>query len=328
MSSNIRTTNSHNNETGEEIESSEYDKYININCEQHGTLIKICVVLATTLIIATISGLFLITHIPLNPPDTKHTFSSNTHRTSGFSGKNVSNKTSGLIETPSIENYKNFLDESDCCKFLYVENIRGDFSFQGSIQGIYRLKSKFNGRELYKGDRFDSNIAWTKGSWAIGANPNTRENWILFTSVCSAFCIEECSSKDWKGLDINLYCYRNLSHDVNPCSGYRPLRIAGSGFGEISFPNKYRNPSSYEIRMCEWRISGRFGYIMKITILALNLNKQNLFIMDGEDASAPVIGGFHASNDAIVEPMFSSGLTFGINESKYIDYTCMASQAR
>ena len=314
MSSNIRTTNSHNNETGEEIESSEYDKYININCEQHGTLIKICVVLATTLIIATISLLFLITHIPLNPSDTKDTFSSNTHKTSGFSEKNVNNKTSGLIETTSIEKYKTFLDEGDCCKFLYVDNNREDFGFQG----IYRLKSKFNGRELYKSDRFDSNIAWTKESWAIGGNPNTRENWVLYTSVCSAFCIEECSSKDWKGLDINVYCYRNLSYDVNPCSDDRPLRIAGSGFGQISFPNNYRNPSSYEFRMCEWRISGRFGYIIKITILELNLNKQNLFIIDGEDASAPVIGGFHASNDAIVEPMFSSGLTFGINESKYI----------
>ena len=318
MSSNIKTTNSHRNETGEEVESSEYDKYTNINCEQHGTLIKICVILATTLIIATISVLLIITHIPLNPSDTKDTFRINTHKTSGFSGKNIDNKTSGLKEATSIENYKTFLDESDCCEFLYVDYITEDVGFQSSIQGIYRLKSKFNGRELYKSDRFDSNIAWTKESWAIGANPNTRENWVLFTSVCSAFCIEECSSNDWKGLDINVNCYRNLSHDVNPCSGYRPLRIAGSGFGQISFPNNYRNPSSYEFRMCEWRVSGRFGYIIKITILELNLNKQNLFLIDGEDASAPVIGGFHASNDAIVEPMFSSGLTFGINESKYI----------
>ena len=89
---NIKTTNSHRNETGEEVEGSEYDKYTNINCEQHGTLIKICVVLATTLIIATISLLFLITHMPLNPSHTKDTFSSNTHKTSGFSGENVNNK--------------------------------------------------------------------------------------------------------------------------------------------------------------------------------------------------------------------------------------------
>ena len=314
MFSNIRTTNSHSNEPGEEIESSQYDKYININCEQHGTLIKICVVLATTLIIATISLLFLITHIPLNPSDTKDTFRINTHKTSGFSGKNIDNKTSGLKEATSIENYKTFLDESDCCEFLYVDYYDDLYGFQSSIQGIYRLKSKFNGRELYKSDRFDSNIAWTKESWAIGGNPNTRENWVLYTSVCSAFCIEECSSKDWKGLDINVYCYKNQSHDLNPCSGDRPLRIAGSGFGQISFPNNYRNPFSDKFGMCEWRISGRFGYIMKITILALHINKQNLFIMDGEDASAPVIGGFTASTDDTPEPMFSSGLKFKINE--------------
>ena len=36
MSSNIRTTNSHNNETGEEIESSEYDKYREVPV--HGAL--------------------------------------------------------------------------------------------------------------------------------------------------------------------------------------------------------------------------------------------------------------------------------------------------
>ena len=318
MSSSIRTTNSHNNETGEEIESSEYDKYININCEQHGTLIKICVVLATTLIIATISLLFLITHMPLNPSHTKDTFSSNTHKTSGFSGENVNNKASELIETTSIEKYKTFLDEGDCCKFLYVDYDREHLGFQGSIRGIYSLKSKFNGMEMFKSERFDSNIAWNKDSWAIGANPNMREYWVQFTSVCSAFCIEECSSKDWKGLDINVHCYKNQSHDLNPCSGDRPLRIAGSGFGQISFPNNYRNPFSDKFGMCEWRISGRFGYIIKITILGLNLNKQNLFIIDGEDASEPVIGGFHSSNDAIPEPMFSSGLKFGINESKYI----------
>ena len=95
MFSNIRTTNSHSNEPGEEIERSEYDKYININCEQHGTLIKICVVLATTLIIAIISLLFLITHIPLNPSDTKDTFRINTHKTSGFSGKMLAIKHPG-----------------------------------------------------------------------------------------------------------------------------------------------------------------------------------------------------------------------------------------
>ena len=314
MFSNIRTTNSHSNEPGEEIESSEYDKYININCEQHGTLIKICVVLATTLIIATISLLFLITHIPLYPSNTKDTSSRLTHKTSEFSGKNVSNQTSGPIGTTSIKNYKTFFNEGDCCEVLYLDI---DNEQLGS-KGRYRITSKFNGRVLYKSERFDSNIAWTKEFWAIGANPNKLKNWEKAISMCSAVCVEDCSSKDWKGLDVNVYCNRNLSYDVNPCSDDRPLRIAGSGFGQISFPNNYRNPSSYEFRMCEWRVSGRFGYIIKITILELNLNKQNLFIIDGEDASAPVIGGFHASNDAIVEPMFSSGLTFGINESKYI----------
>ena len=313
MSSNIRTTNSPKTENREEIEVSEYDEYLNINCEQHGTLIKTCIILATTLSIAIISVLFLIAHIPLNPTNTKDTFSRNTHKTSQFSGGNVGNKTSGLIRATSIENYKTFFNESDCCKFLYLDNdSAGRFGRFGS-KGRYRIKSKFNGRVSYKSDRFDSNIAWTKEFWAIGANPNKRENWENFISMCSAFCIEDCSSKDWKGLDVNVYCNRNLSYDVNPCSDDRPLRIAGSDFGQISGSNYYPNTSSNDF-MCEWRISGKFGYIIQITTLELNLNKQGLFIMDGEDTSAPVIGGFTASTDDTPEPMFSSGFKFGINE--------------
>ena len=310
MSSNIRTTNSSNTENGEEIEFSEYDEYLNINCEQHGTLIKICIVLATTLSIVIISVLFLITHVPLQS-STNDNFSRNTHKTSQFSGKNVGNKTSGLIQATSIENYKTFVNQSDCCKFLYLDNDKEQFG----TKGRYRIKSKFNGRVLYKSERFDSNIAWTKEFWAIGGNPNKWKNWVKSISMCSAFCVEDCSSKDWKGLDVNVYCNRNVSYDVNPCSDDRPLRIAGSNLGQISASNYYPNTSSNEF-MCEWRISGKFGYIIKITILGLNLNKQSLFIMDGEDASAPVIGGFTASTDDTPEPMFSSGLKFKINEEK------------
>ena len=310
MSSNIRTTNSPNTENGEEIYISEYDEYIDINCEQHGTLIKVCIVLTTTLSILIISVLFLITHIPLYPSNTKDTSSRLTHKTSEFSGKNVSNQTSGPIGTTSIENYKTFFNEGDCCEVLYLDI---DNEQLGS-KGRYRITSKFNGRVLYKSERFDSNIAWTKEFWAIGANPNKLKNWEKVISMCSAVCAEDCSSKDWKGLDVKVYCNRNLSYDVNPCSDDRPLRIAGSDVGQISGSNYYRNPSSYESGMCEWRISGKFGYIIKITILGLNLNKQNLFIMDGDDFSAPVIGGFTASTDDTPEPMFSSGLKFKIND--------------
>ena len=314
MSSNIRTTHSPNTENAEDIEISEHDEYININCEQHGTLIKICVVLATTLIIAIISVFLIIAHIPLYPSNTKDTFSRNTHyvdKKSEFSGKNVGNKTSGLIGSTSIENDKTFFNEGDCCKFLYLDHYREQFV----MNGRYRKKSKFNGRVLYKSERFDNNIAWTKEFWAIGGNPNKRKNWETLISTCSAFCIEDCSSKDLKGLGVNVYCKRNLSNDVNPCSDDRPLLIAGSDVGQISGSNYYPNTSSNDF-MCEWRISGRFGYIIKITILGLNLNEEILFIMDGEDASAPVIGGFTASTDDTPEPMFSSGLKFGKNESK------------
>ena len=244
--------------------------------------------------------------------DSMHGHDSTMKHRNEFSGV-TSNQLTSLMpnrrtNAPKTQSYtstdtkKQFFDDNICCSELYL-----DQSAVTGVSGRYKMQSEFNGRGFYKSVRDKAYIFYDyyKGFWAIGRNPKERNIDPAVTSVCNASCVEHCSSNNWKTRDmtvvenvlrdpernlleyiylsIRIVCLENTLDDVDPCSDLRPLNIAHSSTGEISFPD-YSRPYSKQ-GICDWHISGEAGCNVKITILDLDLAKGSLLsIMDGEDA--------------------------------------------
>ena len=219
----------------------------------------------------------------------------------------------------STDTKKQFFDDNICCSELYL-----DQNVVTGVSGRYKMQSEFNGRGFYKSVRDQAYIFYDyyKGFWAIGRNPKERNIDPAVTSVCNASCVQDCSSNNWKTRDmtvvenvlrdpernlleyiyfsIRIVCLENTLDDVDPCSDLRPLNIAHSSTGEISFPD-YSRPYSKK-GFCDWHISGEVGYNIKITILELDLAKGSLLcIVDGEDALSTGIEAYYG-------PIFQNSL--------------------
>ena len=243
----------------------------------------------------------------------------------GTSGQLTSSMPNRRTNAPKTQSYtspdtkKQFFDDKICCSELYL-----DLNAVTGINGRYKMQSEFNGRGFYKSVKSKIYIFYHyyKGFWAIGTNPKERNIHLIATSVCNASCVQDCSSNNWKTWDmtvvhdrlrdpesnlleyisssIRIVCLENTLDDVDPCSDHRPLNIAHSSTGEISFPD-YSRPYSGKGR-CDWHISGEVGYNIKITILELDLAKGSLLcIVDGEDALSTGIEAYYG-------PIFQNSL--------------------
>ena len=344
MTSDIKITYPLEDEIGKGIQSLEHDTYIRNDKKLVKRTIRICVCSAFTLVMIAIaismSIYFLIQNVHLSPSQKSSILSNGTrasthghdstmkHRTEFLGGTSnqltslMPNRTTNAPKTQSYTSHdtkKQFFDDNICCSELYL-----DQNALSGINGKYKMQSEFNGRGFYKSVKNKVYIFYDyyKGFWAISNNPKNRYIDPVATSVCNASCVQDCSSNNWKTLDmavlqnglrdseinfwkyisssIRIVCFENTLDDVDPCSDLRPLNIAYSSTGEISFPD-YSRPYSKK-GICDWHIIGEAGCNVKITILELDLAKGNLLrIMDGEDALSTGI-------EAYTGPIFQNSL--------------------